>query len=103
MIDRHAVHALLRSGLSTKDTALQMGVSHRTIQRIVHEPAVQETDDRRARRARQVGRPAVPDAVPLAARRGPRGAAARGATPAPRGGRALRAFGVLARRAPCLG
>jgi transposase len=64
MIDRHAVHALLRSGLATKDIALQMGVSQRTIQRIAHEPPVEETDDRRARQARQVGRPPVPDSVP---------------------------------------
>lgn len=64
MIDRHAVHALVRSGLPTKDIALQMGVSQRTIQRIALEPAVEETDDRRARRARQVGRPPVSDSLP---------------------------------------
>ncbi len=64
MIDRHAVHALLTSGLPSKQIALQMGVSQRTIQRIALEPVVEETNDQAARRQRQVGRPSVPDPVP---------------------------------------
>jgi hypothetical protein len=30
MLDRHAMHALLKAGRSTKDVALQMGVTQRT-------------------------------------------------------------------------
>lgn len=59
MIDRHAVHALLRSGQPTKEIAQQMGVSQRTIQRIAQEAPIDEADDRKARRQRAVGRPAV--------------------------------------------
>ena len=40
MIDRHAVHALLKAGHPTKDIALQMGVTQRTIQRIAQEPLI---------------------------------------------------------------
>jgi transposase len=63
MIDRHAVQALVQSGLSTKDIAAQMGVSKRSVQRIAKEPPVVEPDDQRARSARRVGRPPVPDRV----------------------------------------
>lgn len=63
MIDRHAVHALLQSGQSTKDIAQQMGVTQRTIQRIAKEPPVEEANDSETRRRRAVGRPAVPDGV----------------------------------------
>ena len=63
MIDRHAVHALLRSGQATKEIAQQMGVSQRTIQRIAKEPPVDEPDDGEARRQRAVGRPSVADPV----------------------------------------
>jgi transposase len=59
MIDRHAVHALLRAGHPTKEIALQMGVTQRTIQRIVKEPPIEEVDDAKARRRRGVGRPPV--------------------------------------------
>jgi transposase len=65
MIDRHAVHTLLKTGLSTKDIAAQMGVTPRTIQRIAKEPPVTETDDTTARRQRGVGRPAVSEGVRL--------------------------------------
>lgn len=63
MIDRHAVQALLKAGLATKDIAAQVGVSQRTIQRIAKEPPVQESGDARARHLRGVGRPAVPEGV----------------------------------------
>lgn len=63
MIDRHAVQALVRSGLSTKDIAAQMGISVRSVQRIAKEPPVEEPDDQRARSARRVGRPPLPDHV----------------------------------------
>lgn len=63
MIDRHAVQALVQSGLSTKDIAAQMGISVRSVQRIAKEPPVSEPDDQRARSARRVGRPPLPDRV----------------------------------------
>jgi transposase len=63
MIDRHAVHALLKAGQSTKEVALQMAVTQRTIQRIAKEPAIGEADDAEARRIRGLGRPPVPEAV----------------------------------------
>ncbi len=59
MIDRHAVHALLKAGQSTKEIARQFGVAQRTVQRIVREPDVEDGDDARARHERAVGRPAV--------------------------------------------
>jgi transposase len=63
MIDRHAVQALVKSGLSTKDIAAQMGISKRSVQRIATEPPVTQSDDVRARSARRVGRPPLPDLV----------------------------------------
>jgi transposase len=63
MIDRHAVQALVQSGLSTKDIAQQMGISTRSVQRIAKEPPVDDPDDARARRARALGRPPVPEGV----------------------------------------
>lgn len=63
MIDRHAVQALVQSGLSTKDIAKQMGISVRSVQRIAKEQPVEEPDDKRARSARRVGRPPLPDRV----------------------------------------
>jgi transposase len=59
MLDRHAVHELLRAGRATEEVARQFGVSQRTIQRIAREPAVETADDAVARQARGVGRPAV--------------------------------------------
>src|SRR5690606_39268410 len=61
MIDRHAVHALLKAGQSTKEIAAQFGVTRRTIQRIAKEPPIEEADDAEARRQRRVGRPPVPE------------------------------------------
>jgi transposase len=63
MIDRHAVQALVQSGLSTKDIAAQMGISVRSVQRIAKELPVSEPNDQRARSARRVGRPPLPDRV----------------------------------------
>jgi transposase len=65
MIDRHAVHALLQAGQSTKEVAVQFGVSRRTIQRIMKEPPVKDANDALARRRRGVGRPALPEPVRL--------------------------------------
>ena len=63
MLDRHAVHALLKAGQPTKEIAQQMGVSQRTIQRIAKEPPVEAADEAEARRRRGLGRPPVPEAV----------------------------------------
>lgn len=61
MLDRHAVHALLKAGESTEKIAKQFGVTQRTIQRIAKEPPVESASDTEARRARGVGRPGVPE------------------------------------------
>ncbi len=63
MIDRHAVQALVRSGLTPKEIAQQMGISTRSVQRIAKEPPVEEPDDTRARQARRVGRPPLQEQV----------------------------------------
>jgi hypothetical protein len=63
MIDRDAAHALLQAAQSTKEIALQMRVSQRTIQRIAKEPAVEEVDDAAAGRRRGVGRPPVAEST----------------------------------------
>jgi IS30 family transposase len=59
MIDRHAVHEMFKAKRSTKEIAVHFGVTRRTIQRIVKEPAVESADDTEARRQRGVGRPGV--------------------------------------------
>src|SRR5690606_17276678 len=63
MIDRHAVHALLKAGHPTKEIAQQFGITQRTVQRIAQEPPVDEASDAEARRRRAVGRPSVPEEV----------------------------------------
>jgi transposase len=65
MIDRHAVQALAKSGLSTKEIAQQMRISLRSVQRIVQEPGIDCADDAQARRQRRVGRPPIPEPVRL--------------------------------------
>ena len=65
MLDRHAVHALLAAGISTREIARQQGVSRRTIQRIAKEPPVENADEAEARRRLGIGRPALPEAVRL--------------------------------------
>lgn len=63
MLDRHAVHELLRAGLPTRAVAKQLGVSRRTVQRIALEDAVTIVDDRAARAERGVGRPGVEEVI----------------------------------------
>src|SRR5690348_11839073 len=63
MLDRHAVQELVRAEVTAPEIAKQFGVSVRTIRRIVREGAVQTVDDVTARRARQVGRPRITDAI----------------------------------------
>jgi transposase len=63
MIDRYAVLALLEAGQTQVSVARQMGVSERTVRRIAREGPMDTADDQLARRSRNVGRPAVPDAA----------------------------------------
>ena len=63
MLDRHAVQELVRAKLTAREIAKQMGVSVRTVRRIVREGAVPTSDDAAARSAREVGRPRVTEAI----------------------------------------
>jgi transposase len=63
MIDRHAVQALVKSGLSTKEIAQQMRISLRSVQRIAQEPPVESAGDAADRESPHVGRPPVAEAV----------------------------------------
>jgi transposase len=63
MIDRHAVQALVQSGLPTKEIAQQMGISARSVQRIAKEAPVAEPDDQCVRKVHRVGRPPVPETL----------------------------------------
>ena len=60
MLDRHAVHELLRAGVRPRQIAHQLGVSRRTIERIAREPAPVDADDAAERRRRRIGRPGIP-------------------------------------------
>ena len=63
MLDRHAVQELVRAEVTAPEIAKQFGVSVRTIRRIVREGQVETGDDVLARRARQVGRPRITEAI----------------------------------------
>lgn len=63
MLDRHAVRELVRAKLTARDIAKQLGVSVRTVRRIVREGDVATGDDAAARIARHVGRPQVTQAI----------------------------------------
>ena len=63
MLDRHAIQELVRAKVTAREIAKQLGVSVRTVRRIVRETPVPAGDDAAARHARQVGRPHVTDAV----------------------------------------
>jgi transposase len=63
MLDRHAVQALARAGVTQKEIAVQFGTTARTVRRIIREGAVATSDDKVARSARGVGRPGVDQAV----------------------------------------
>ncbi len=63
MLDRHAVQELVRAKVTARAIAKQLGVSVRTVRRIVREGAVPTSDDAAARSARQVGRPRVTEAI----------------------------------------
>ncbi len=63
MLDRHAVQELVRAKVTAREIAKQLGVSVRTVRRIVREGAVATADDAAARTASQIGRPRVRDAI----------------------------------------
>lgn len=63
MLDRHAVQELVRAQVTAREIAKQLGVSVRTVRRIVREGVIETGDDAAARSARQVGRPRVTAAV----------------------------------------
>ena len=63
MLDRHAVQALLASGVAPGDVAQQFAISRRTVERIAKEPAVTAADDAAAHAARRLGRPRVDAAL----------------------------------------
>ena len=69
MLDRHAVHELLRAGLKARQIAHQLGVSRRTVERIAREPTPADADDAAERRRRRIGRPGVDAAARDAVRR----------------------------------
>jgi transposase len=59
MLDRHAVQALVRAKVTARAIAKQLGVSIRTVRRIVKEAVVDGSADDTARQARGIGRPQV--------------------------------------------
>jgi transposase len=59
MLDRHAVQALVRAKVTARAIAKQLGVSIRTVRRIVREATVADGADAVARQAREIGRPQV--------------------------------------------
>ncbi|MFA5892290.1 MAG: IS21 family transposase [Actinomycetota bacterium] len=63
MLDRHAVQALRRAGVTARAIATQYGISVRTVRRLGREAAVEDGVDATARHARGVGRPGVSDAM----------------------------------------
>ena len=63
MLDRHAVQELVRAKVTAREIAKQLGVSVRTVRRIVREGEVLTGSDATARSDRQVGRPRITDAI----------------------------------------
>jgi transposase len=63
MLDRHAVQELVRAHVTAREIATQLGVSVRTVRRIVREGVIESGDDVAARSAREIGRPRVTDAT----------------------------------------
>jgi transposase len=57
MLKRHAIQVLRQAGHTLDEIATFVGVSKRSIQRVVVEPAVTHDDTERERARRQVGRP----------------------------------------------
>ena len=57
MVRRHEIQVLRRAGHSLVETAKQVGVSQRSVQRVEAEPAVESLDTAAERARRKVGRP----------------------------------------------
>jgi transposase len=57
LLQRHEIQVLLRAGLEQADVASRVGVSLRTVRRVLSEAAVTHVDDPAEHRARGVGRP----------------------------------------------
>lgn len=66
LLKRHEIQVLLDAGFTAADVAARSGTSLDTVRRVRREAAVTHTDDRAARKERQVGRPSK--AAPFAAR-----------------------------------
>ena len=67
MLDRHEVQSLARAGMKPRTIAAKLGVSRRTIERIVAESPVESNSDgvlyQQQAAAHAVGRPSVTDAI----------------------------------------
>jgi transposase len=57
LLQRHEIQVLLRAGLKQEDVASKLGVSVRTVRRVLSEAAVTHVDDPVEHRARGLGRP----------------------------------------------
>ena len=57
LLQRHEIQVLLRAGLEQADVASRVGVSVRTVRRVLAEGAVTHADDPAEHRARGLGRP----------------------------------------------
>ena len=57
LLQRHEIQVLLRAGLEQADIASRVGVSLRTVRRVLSEAAVTHVDDPAEHRARGLGRP----------------------------------------------
>ncbi len=57
LLQRHEIQVLLRAGLEQADVASRVGVSVRTVRRVLSESAIRHVDDPAEHRARGLGRP----------------------------------------------
>ena len=58
-LTRHAVHVLAKAGVSQAAIGEQLGMSTRTVRRILREAPVTDADDAKARSKQKIGRPSV--------------------------------------------
>lgn len=59
VLSRHEIQVLRSTGRSVREIAKKLGVSERSVYRVLKEPAVVASDDATARRARRLGRPST--------------------------------------------
>ena len=62
MLKRHAIQVLRRAGHTLDEIATFVGVSKRSVQRVVDEPVVTHDDTDQERAQRQIGRPSKAEA-----------------------------------------